>query len=87
MSDEPKRNESITEGIDPAGWPYVRTKLTYEQRATFGWCPVCQAKPDQWCDPTRGIILGWTVDGRLPPSGVHLGRLQRAPFYRILKYE
>lgn len=55
-------------------------ELTYDQRATWGECPICKASDGQWCDSNKGIPLGFTASGELPPSGVHLGRLYRAPF-------
>lgn len=53
--------------------------LTYDERATWGECPVCHAKPGEWCSGAYGIGLGRTVYGALPNQGVHLGRLQHAP--------
>lgn len=55
-------------------------ELTYEERATWGECPICQAKHGEWCDGMRGIAVGRTVDGGVPENGVHLGRLNKAPF-------
>lgn len=54
-------------------------ELTYEQRATWGECPVCHALHGQPCDSSVGIPLGFTVSGTRPTEGAHLGRLQRAP--------
>lgn len=53
--------------------------LTYTERATWGECPVCHAKDGYLCHSDVGIALGRTVSGDLPPDGVHLGRIQRAP--------
>ena len=55
-------------------------ELTYEEQATWGECPVCHSKHGEWCDGAKGIVFGLTAGGNLPASGVHLGRLQRAPF-------
>jgi len=55
-------------------------KLTYEERATWGKCPVCQAGPGEWCNPQIGVAMGRTVYGEPPNQGAHMGRLQEAPF-------
>lgn len=54
-------------------------ELTYEERATYGVCPVCKAADGEWCDGNIGIPLGRTVSGGLPANGVHLGRISMAP--------
>lgn len=54
-------------------------EATYEERATWGTCPVCQAGPGQRCDPNVGFAIGYTVTGEPPQDGVHIGRLQGAP--------
>ena len=59
--------------------PTAPRELTYEERATWGECPVCHAKQGEWCSGAYGIALGRTVYGVLPEQGAHLGRLQRAP--------
>ena len=59
--------------------PTAPRELTYDERATWGECPVCHAKQGEWCDGAYGIALGRTANGELPEHGVHLGRLQRAP--------
>ena len=53
----------------------VWTELTYDERATYGTCPVCKKGPSQWCDGSMGLSFG----GQMPEHGVHLGRLQAAP--------
>lgn len=55
-------------------------EATYEERATWGDCPVCHAGHGEWCRAT-GIPLGVKVGGAMPVQGdgAHLGRLQRAP--------
>lgn len=55
--------------------------LTYEQRATWGECPTCQAQHGEWCHSEVGIQLGHRVDGgRIETrAGVHLSRLRLAP--------
>lgn len=67
--------QAKTKGTDDA----LRKELSYEERATWGDCPVCKATHGQKCSPDVGIPLGHTVDGSPPNDGVHLGRLQRAP--------
>lgn len=54
-------------------------ELTYEERATWGECPVCHVSHGQRCDGNVGIALGRTVNGGLPTDGVHMGRLRQAP--------
>lgn len=71
-----------------ANWPTERVEMTYEERATFGECPVCKAPHGEWCHPEVGIQLGHRVGGG--PSrqgeGAHLGRLQAAPMVRVVSY-
>lgn len=58
----------------------IERDLTYDERATWGQCPVCQAKHGEWCDGTRGMFAALsTLGGRIVDNGVHLGRLQQAP--------
>lgn len=54
---------------------------TFEERATWGKCPICEAEPGEWCNAAIGIPLGINVDGCRPKngSGAHLARLQNAP--------
>lgn len=54
---------------------------TYEERATWGTCPVCQAGPGQWCHAEVGVQLGRTVSGAplQTGKGAHLARLKLAP--------
>lgn len=52
---------------------------TYDERATWGTCPVCSATHGQKCDPSKGIPLGQSAAGGPPEDGVHLGRLSKAP--------
>lgn len=54
-------------------------ETTYEERATWGTCPVCAAEHGMRCDSNVGIALGRNVNGDAPTEGAHLGRLQRAP--------
>lgn len=49
--------------------------LTYNERATYGECPVCSAKHGERCDPNVGVPWGMNA----PENGVHLGRLSSAP--------
>lgn len=53
--------------------------LTYAERATWGDCPVCEAKHGEYCNRWVGVSLGTTAHGTPPKNGVHLGRLQKAP--------
>jgi hypothetical protein len=53
--------------------------LTYEERATWGPCPICHAPHGQPCNPEVGLALGRNAHGEIPAGGAHLGRLQRAP--------
>jgi hypothetical protein len=61
------------------------TELTFEERATFGDCPVCFAKHGQPCHPEYGIHLGTNVHGE-HTTGVHLGRLNNAPKTKTITY-
>lgn len=54
--------------------------LEYAERAKWGTCPVCKAPHGKSCRPEIGLHMGFTVDGRPPKDGVHLGRLNAAPF-------
>lgn len=55
--------------------------LTYEERATWGKCPVCQAEDGEWCHAEIGLQLGQKVGGGRMQTGegAHLARLQNAP--------
>lgn len=55
-------------------------ELTYDERATWGTCPVCAAEHGKFCNSSIGIPLGRNVNGDIPERGVHLVRLQNAPF-------
>ena len=55
-------------------------ELSYDERATWGECQVCNAKHGEWCNGLIGIPLGRNINGDLPERGAHLARLQRAPF-------
>ena len=59
----------------------VNRKLTYEERAVWGECPVCHAKHGEKCDFSVGIPLGVNVNGEHPKDGAHFGRLMNAPYY------
>lgn len=54
-------------------------ELTYEQRATWGKCPVCLAPHGERCNGVGSPQLGHSVNGGPIHQGVHLGRIQRAP--------
>ena len=58
----------------------VIKELNYEERATWGACPVCGAKPGEWCDANTGFVLGVNIHGKPPTDGAHLARLNNAPF-------
>ena len=53
--------------------PTAPRELTYEERATWGECPVCHAKPGEWCSNNHAGIA------EKDPMGAHLLRLQLAP--------
>lgn len=56
--------------------------LSFEERARWGECPICQA-PDGWpCCADVGFQFGVKANGDRMQAGdgAHLGRLQRAPF-------
>lgn len=55
-------------------------ELTFEERATWGECPVYRAKDGEWCHSEVGWQLGRKVSGGQLQTGegVHLGRLQKA---------
>lgn len=56
-------------------------ELTYDERATWGKCPVCDAPEGEWCHAEVGFQVGIRVDGTRMQTGqgAHLARLQRAP--------
>ena len=56
-------------------------ETTYEERATWGICPVCGAGDGEWCHAEIGAQLGVLLDGRRMQTGegAHLARLQKAP--------
>lgn len=54
-------------------------ELTYEERATWGECPVCGAPHGEFCNPDIGFPVGRGLDGFPIPGGTHIGRLRRAP--------
>lgn len=58
-----------------------RRLATFAERSVWGICPTCKAEPGQPCNSDVGMALGVNVSGQRPSDGVHLGRLQRAPFY------
>lgn len=55
-------------------------ELSFDERAKWGKCPVCDASDGEPCNGLVGIALGRNINGATPPGGAHLGRLQRAPF-------
>lgn len=56
-------------------------EATFDERATWGTCPVCGAPHGENCHPEVGVQLGRTVSGRplQQGEGAHLARLQKAP--------
>lgn len=54
-------------------------ELTFEERATWGECPICHAKDGEKCNPDEGFFATLSV-AKVPLGGAHLGRLQKAPF-------
>lgn len=54
-------------------------ELSHNDRATWGICPVCDAKHGDPCNQNVGIHLGRNAKGEIPPGGAHLARLQAAP--------
>jgi hypothetical protein len=56
-------------------------EATFEERATWGTCPICQAQPGEWCHADSGLQLGSPAGGgRMQDGdGAHLARLQNAP--------
>lgn len=65
---------TATIGHNPAV-ELVGREATFEERATWGTCSVCGAKPGEWCWSDVGFRFGDVKTGQ----GVHLVRLQRAP--------
>ena len=59
---------------------YPIIELAYEQRATWGECPVCKAPHGKACSRDIGIPMGLNVNGEIPEGSCHWGRLTRAPF-------
>lgn len=45
-------------------------ETTWEERATWGTCPVCKAEHGTPCNPSVGIQLGRTINGDPPADGV-----------------
>ena len=56
-------------------------ETTYEERATWGECPICKAKHGEWCHADVGFQFGVKVNGERMKTGegAHLSRLQKAP--------
>ena len=51
------------------------------ERLTWGECPVCHAKPGEFCHADVGLQFGVRADGSRMKDGegAHIARLQRAP--------
>jgi hypothetical protein len=58
-------------------------EATWEERATWGECPVCKAQPGEYCLSDVGFQVGRKANSRRmrPGEGAHLGRLRLAPFH------
>jgi hypothetical protein len=56
-------------------------ELTWDERATWGRCPVCLAQHGTYCHADFGIQLGRHADGTelQDGEGVHLARIRLAP--------
>ena len=56
-------------------------ETSYEERATWGTCPICEAEQGEWCRAEAGVHIGVRVDGRRMQTGegAHLARLRNAP--------
>ena len=54
-------------------------ELNWDERATWGECPICHAPNGEYCYSEVGIPIGRNANGQPPERGVHLGRLQKAP--------
>ena len=56
-------------------------ETTFEERATWGECPICHAKHGEWCFAEVGFQLGMKISGGRMETGegVHLARLSKAP--------
>lgn len=56
-------------------------ELSFEERATWGDCPVCGAKRGEWCHAEVGFQFGHRIDGNPMKTGggAHLGRMKNAP--------
>lgn len=57
----------------------VIRELSFDERAKYGDCPVCDAKHGQACDGNIGIPFGRTPSGSPPSDAAHLARLNEAP--------
>ena len=56
--------------------PELERDLTFDERATWGECPVCHASHGEYCHAEFGTHLGSQLK---TGEGAHLGRLQSAP--------
>lgn len=54
---------------------------TWEERRTWGTCPICSAPPGSPCNPSVGLLLGHPATEAELDAGVHLLRLQAAPHF------
>jgi hypothetical protein len=70
-----------TSGARPVSAERLRY-LTQAERFTWGECPVCHAPDGIHCYAEVGIVPLDADDSRMVTGGegVHLGRLERAPF-------
>lgn len=56
-------------------------ETTMDERLKWGVCPVCGAKPGEYCRADVGLQLGVKADGTRMKDGegAHVARLQRSP--------
>jgi hypothetical protein len=57
---------------------YIK-QLTYEERATWGTCPVCEAQHGKQCEAAPADIDYFQFDGAFSGFGAHAARLYNAP--------
>lgn len=56
-------------------------ETTYEERATWGTCPICKAEHGEYCHAEVGMQLGSPAGGGKMKTGdgAHLARISKAP--------
>ncbi len=58
-------------------------ELSFEERATWGRCPVCSAPHGEPCDAKVGRMATNVEHNKLLVTGAHYGRLANAPYVVI----